>query len=111
MTVISGLQFDEKKNKTPKQVIDATKKYHPKIITEQYRSIISKPGSAYFSYVTPTNEPSKSITSAITSKSRFKDIDHIPAFVSGCDETAINTGVTSGTIQRLEESYFEYMLQ
>ena len=36
MTVIPELLFDRKKNKTPKQVIDANETYHRKIITKKH---------------------------------------------------------------------------
>ena len=36
MIVIPELHFDRKKNKTPKQVIDANETYHRKIIIEEH---------------------------------------------------------------------------
>ena len=52
MTVILGIYFDGKKNKTPKQAIDANKNYSWKIIAEEHNSVISTPGSGYYFLLT-----------------------------------------------------------
>jgi len=104
-TVIPGLYFDGRKDKTIKQVVDANEKHHRKIVTEEYISIISEPGSAYFAHVTPTNGSSKLVSSAIISCLDEKEVDHEAVFVVECDGTAVNTGVTGGVIRKLEESF------
>src|SRR6218665_587910 len=50
---IEGVFFDGQKDQTLTQVLGVDNKYHRKTLTEEHLSIVSEPGSSYFSHTTP----------------------------------------------------------
>src|SRR6218665_1301065 len=63
--VIEGIFFDGRKDQTLTQVLGVDNKYHRKTLTEERLSIVSEPGSSYFSHTTPQSGSSKEITESL----------------------------------------------
>ena len=101
---IEGLYFDGRKDKTMHIVRGVDKKYHRKKVVEEHVSIISEPGSLYFSQVVPYEGTSNAITEAILDNLEEKNVDLAEIKVIGCDGTNVNTGNARGVIRRLEVS-------
>ena len=78
------------------------KNYHRKKVVEEHVSIISEPGSLYFSHVVPNDGTSSAITQAIIDNLEENNVDLAEIKVIGCDGTNVNTDHARGVIRRLE---------
>ena len=79
------------------------KKYRRKKVVEEHVSIISEPGSLFFSHVVPNDGTSNAITQAILDNLEEKNVDLAEIKVIGCDGTNVNTDRHArGVIRRLE---------
>ena len=101
---IEGLYFDGRKDKTMRIVRGVDKKYHRKKVVEEHVSIISEPGSLYFSHVVPNDGTSNAIIQAILDNLEEKNVDLAEIKVIGCDGINVNTGHARGVIRLLEVS-------
>jgi len=84
-----GLYFDGRKDKTFTS--------SGRSITEEHISVISEPNSKYIDHATVSTGSSEAISEALLDSFDFKEVVCV-----GCDSTAVNTGIHSGVIRRLE---------
>src|SRR6218665_1890337 len=101
---IEGIFFDGRKDQTLTQVLGVDNKYHRKTLTEEHISIVSEPGSLYFSHTTPQSGSSKDTTKSLVASLKELNAKTQNIKFVGCDDTNVNTGHTAGVILRLEES-------
>src|SRR6218665_3854677 len=107
---IEGIFFHGRKDQILTQVLGVDNKYHRKTLTEEHLSIVSEPGSSYFSHTTSQSGSSKDITESLVASLKEVNAKTQNIKVVGCDGTDVNTGHTAGCIRRLEES-FEHPVQ
>ena len=79
------------------QVLGVGNKYHRKTLTEEHISIVSEPGSSYFSHTTPQSGSSKDITESLVASLKKLNAKTQNIKVVGCYGTNVNTGHTAGS--------------
>lgn len=96
-----GLYFDGRKDETL-FIEQAHSKRFRRVIKEEHYSLIQEPSSVYVGHVTPKSGSSEDIAKSVITYLGDQDISTGSLTVIGCDGTAVNTGLKSGIIRRIE---------
>ena len=100
-SVLQGLYFDGRKDKTLTQSKNDNKCYR-KVKMEEHITLVQQPESHYIGHVTPQSGSAKNIKQSIVTFLTDNQVDTKTIVAVGCDGTNVNTGRIGGIIRLLE---------
>lgn len=103
-TIVRGIYFDGRKDKTLKNIKDGSKFYRQTTM-EEHISLIQEPDSLYLGHLSPAGSSAKEIKDSIANFIATKNINIEKLVSIGCDGTLVNTGRKGGVIRLLEKEY------